>query len=125
MAGGGLGEDVHRQALVFRAVLINHALRHTDHLQLGHAGADLLDDLLGGEVGKTVALAQAGKLVFRLDLPQLGHDIACVDEFRAGECVTDGLIDGHGRVEERRDADTELLAGDADGLEHVLERVGL
>ena len=125
MAGRGLGEDVHRQALVFRAVFIDHALGNADHLQLGHAGTDLLDDLLRSKVGKTVALAQAGQLVFRLDLPQLGHDIARVDELRAGERVTDGLIDGHGRVEERRDADAELLTGHADGLEHLLERVGL
>lgn len=37
-------------------------------------------------------------------------------------CVS---LDGHGRVEERRDADAELLTGHADGLEHILERVGL
>ena len=125
VAGRGLGENVHRQALVFRAVLIDHALGNADHLELGHARADLLDDLLRGEVGQTIAFAQAGQLVFRLDLPQLGHDIARVDELGSRECVTDGLIDGHGRVEERRDADTELLAGDADGLEHILERIGL
>ena len=125
MAGRGLGEDVHRQALVFRAVFIDHALGNADHLELGHARTNFLDDLLGGEVGKTVALAQAGKLVFRLDLPQLGHDIARVDEFCAGEGVANGLIDGHGRVEEGRNADAQLLAGHADGLEHVLERVGL
>ena len=122
---GRLGKDVHRKALILCAVFVDHALRHADHLKLGHAGANFLDNLLCRKIGQAIALTQAGKLVFGLDLPQLGHDIAGVDKFRAGERVADGLIDGHGRVEEGRDADAELLSGHADGLEDILEGIGL
>ena len=125
VAGGGLGEDVHRQALVLRAVFVDHALGNADHLELGHARTNFLDDLLRGKVGKAIAFTQAGQLVFGLDLPQLGHDIARIDELRTGEGVANGLIDGHGRVEEGRNADAQLLTGHADGLEHILERIGL
>lgn len=125
VAGGGLGEDVHRQALVLGAVLIDDPLGDAHHLQLRHAGADFPDHLLGGQLGDAVSLPQAGNLALRLDGAQLHHDVAGVDDFRLGEGLPDGIHNGHRGVQVRGDAQAQLLPGDANGPEDVVEGVGL
>ena len=125
MTGGSLGEDVHGQAFVLSTVLINCLLCNTDHLQLGHTGTDSLDNFFGSDVGNTVTFAQASQLVLTLDGAQLNHDVTGVHDLSFGESFADSVEDGDGGIQVGSNTDAQLLAGNTQGLEDIVEGVGL
>ena len=120
-----LGEAVHRKTFVFRAVLVDALLGDADEFKLGLAGLELGHDRLGGELGDARSFADAGDFVRRLDAAQSEHDVVGPDDLGVRIGLADAVELNDVGVELGGDADADIVAGDAELLEDVLERLAL
>ena len=122
MTGGCLGEYVHGKTLVLCTVLVNNSLCNADHLKLGNAGLKVLDNLIGCKLDNTEALTDTSKLVLALDLTKCYHDVVALNDLSLGIGRLKALVDRESAFNVAAETDLDMLAGNTDRLEYVIER---
>ena len=120
-----LGEAVHREPLVLRAVLVDALLRDAHELEFRLAGSELRHHRLRREIGDARRLADAGDLVRALDAAESEHDVVRPDDLRLRERLPEAVELHDVGVELRRDADSDVLSRDAELREYVPVGLGL
>ena len=114
-------EDVVGHTISFGAVFKDNTMRDAEQIALGHARAHFLQASVRRQLHDTVALAQAGKLIFRFCCAKHAHNFGRVAEDGVRKVLVHGLFYDSGGVDGVANGDFWVLARDTKFCQNVLE----